>query len=215
MSTDPPIVLFLSPPDLGPNDREMLLDACDLNWSTPQGPHVDAFEAEVDAHVRHLATQAREPAPNYEHAEVGYAYRMSNLPAAVGRGQLRYLDTKIARRREIRRRYMEQLGGLPGVALVPAGEGGGGNAWLTVISMDPEDVGTDRQSVRRHLGSRDIEARPVWTPLQLRLVYAYRRTLDGQVAGAAFTEKLCPPSGSASTDSDLDRISDPLGEVLE
>ena len=163
-------------------------------------------DAEVAAHVRHLATQAREPAPHYEHAEVGYNYRMSNILAAVGRGQLRNLDAKIARRREIRRRYEEQLGELPGVEFVPDREDAPSNSWLTVLTIDPEVAGVDRETVRRHLRARGIEARPVWKPMHLQPVYENHRKRRGEVAAAAFADGLCLPSGSALTDEEHNEI---------
>ena len=378
MSTDPPIRIFLSPPDVGPDERELLLDAFDSNWIAPLGPHVDAFEvevaayvgaehavalssgtaalhlalleagvrpgdevlcstltfvatanairyvgaepvfvdatrddwnldvelvaeelraaardgrrigavvavdlygrccdydalepvcaeyevpliedaaealgssyrsrsagtfgsmgvfsfngnkilttsgggmlitddAEVAAHVRHLATQAREPAPHYEHAEVGYNYRMSNLLAAVGRGQLRNLDAKIARRREIRRRYEEKLGDLPGVSFAIDREDAPSNSWLTVLTIDPEPAGADREAVRRHLRAHGIEARPVWKPMHLQPAYAADRTLRGEVAAGLFTDGLCLPSGSSLSDRDQDEICDLARSVL-
>ena len=172
-------------------------------------------DAEVAAHVRHLATQAREPAPHYEHAEVGYNYRMSNLLAAVGRGQLRNLDTKIVRRREIRRGYQERLGELPGVTFLTDRDEAPSNAWLTVLTIDPALAGADRESVRRHLRARGIEARPVWKPMHLQPAYADHRTLRGEAAAKAFANGLCLPSGSALTDEEQDEICAELRDTAE
>jgi dTDP-4-amino-4,6-dideoxygalactose transaminase len=378
VTTDPPIRIFLSPPDVGPDERELLLDAFDSNWIAPLGPHVDAFEAEVAAyvgaahavalssgtaalhlallevgvrpgdqvlcssmtfvatanairyagaepvfvdaaeddwnldvrlveqelqtaaregrriaavlsvdlygaccdydalericadhdvplvedaaealgathggrsagtfgamgvfsfngnkimttsgggmlvtddaeaaaHIRHLATQAREPAAHYEHAEVGFNYRLSNLLAAVGRGQLRNLDAKVARRREIKRRYEEQLGELPGLTFAPDGLDGGANAWLTCLTIDPDLAGTDRETVRTHLRASGIEARPVWKPMHLQPVFADARMLGGAVSERLFDHGLCLPSGSSLTDEQHAEICSQVREAF-
>ena len=172
--------------------------------TTSGGGMLVTDDAEVAAHVRHLATQAREPAPHYEHAEVGYNYRMSNLLAAVGRGQLGSLDAKVERRREIRRRYQDRLGDLPGVAILDDRDDAPSNAWLTVITIDAEVAGVDRETVRRHLRAQGIEARPVWKPMHLQPAYGGARTLRGEVAAKLFDDGLCLPSGSSLTDTEHD-----------
>jgi dTDP-4-amino-4,6-dideoxygalactose transaminase len=113
--------------------------------TTSGGGMLVTDDAELARRARHLASQAREPAPHYEHVEVGYNYRLSNLLAAVGRAQLAHLDEKVARRREIRARYREALGDLPGVSFHGVDDDGS-NAWLTVLTIDPEVAGVDRES---------------------------------------------------------------------
>ncbi len=172
--------------------------------------------ADVAARVRHLATQAREPAPHYEHAEVGFNYRLSNLLAALGRGQLAHLDAKVARRRAIRDGYQRQLGGLPGVRLAPGDDHDHApNAWLTCLTIDPDEAGVTREDVRVHLRSLGIEARPVWKPMHLQPVFAAAPTVGGEVAADLFARGLCLPSGSSLTDAQLDEICTEVRHALD
>jgi len=163
-------------------------------------------DTDAAARARYLASQARQPAPHYEHTEVGFNYRMSNLLAAVGRGQLQNLDDKVARRRAISRRYREHLEGLPGLAFQPVDDRGEPNAWLTCVTIDPEVAGTDREGIRLHLASLGIEARPIWKPMHLQPVYADAELRGGQVAGDIFERGLCLPSGSSMTDDEVDEV---------
>jgi dTDP-4-amino-4,6-dideoxygalactose transaminase len=370
VSADPPIRVFLSPPDVGPEERAMLLDAFDSNWIAPLGPHVDAFEAELAAYVgashavalssgtaalhlalllhgvgagdrvlcptmtfiatanairyvgaepvfvdadaswnldpalvdeelgraasagepyaavvavdlygrcceydaleaiadrhgvplvedaaealgatyrgraagtfgavgvfsfngnkiittsgggmlvtedadiatraRYLATQAREPAPHYEHVEVGFNYRLSNLLAAVGRAQLRGLEQKVVRRRAIEARYRQELQHLPGVRFAPGGEGRRrSNGWLTCLTIDPAEAGVGRETVREELRTAGIEARPLWKPMHLQPVFASNRVVGGDVSRRLFDDGLCLPSGSSLTAAEQDEV---------
>lgn len=163
--------------------------------------------------ARHLASQARSPAPHYEHEEVGFNYRMSNLCAAVGRGQLRSLDRKIARRRDIHERYRRAL--VPaGVRFMPQTQEGTGNYWLTVVTIDPSVLHVDRETVRRHLGELNIEARPTWKPMHMQPVFCKATILGGSVSEKVFADGLCLPSGSGLTDSEIDRVIDAMLEAL-
>ena len=166
---------------------------------------------EVAERVRHLATQAREPAPHYEHQEIGFNYRLSNLLAAIGRGQLAHLDRKVARRRAIEAGYRERLEGLPGLRFAPGADAlHSPNAWLTCLTIDPGVAGVTREDVRTHLRSLGIEARPIWKPMHLQPVFAGSHAVGGQVAEALFADGLCLPSGSSLTDAELDEIA---GEI--
>lgn len=156
--------------------------------------------------ARYLSTQAREPAPHYEHSEVGYNYRMSNLLAAVGRGQLRTLAERIERRRATARVYRERLGGLPGLAFMPEAPYGTSNAWLTCLTIDPARFGASRDEVRCHLERLDIESRPVWKPMHLQPAFAGCRCRGGTVAARLFEQGLCLPSGSNLSDADRHRV---------
>ncbi len=160
------------------------------------------------AHARKLATQAREPAPHYEHTEVGFNYRLSNLLAALGRAQLRSLPDRIAARRAIRARYVEALGGQPGISFMPDADYGEPINWLTVLRIDPAQAGTDREQVRLALEAADIEARPAWKPLHLQPLFAGHECSGGAVAEAIFDQGLCLPSGSNLTTGDQDRVID-------
>jgi dTDP-4-amino-4,6-dideoxygalactose transaminase len=149
--------------------------------------------------ARFLATQARDPAPHYEHSHIGFNYRMSNLLAAVGRGQLRVLDARVERRREINATYRAALGDVPGISFMPEAAYGRANAWLTCIQVDPSAFGATRDDVMRALASVDVEARPVWKPMHLQPVFSACRVRGGAVAAELFERGLCLPSGSALT----------------
>lgn len=168
---------------------------------------------ELVATARHLATQARDPAPHYEHSTIGYNYRLGNLPAAVGRGQLRNLDTKVARRRNINERYRRHLGDIPGISFMPNTPFGEPTNWLTVILIDPVAFGVDSTGARQHLESHDIEARPAWKPMHLQPVFASNPTVGGDVADHIFATGLCLPSGSSLTDPEVDKVVDILLET--
>jgi dTDP-4-amino-4,6-dideoxygalactose transaminase len=163
------------------------------------------------ARARHLATQAREPAPHYQHEDIGYNYRLSNLLAAVGRGQLQHLDEKVARRRAINRRYRQHFADVPGIDFMPVAPGGEPNNWLTVITVDPDAFGADREQIRQHLEQRDIESRPTWKPMHLQPVFSECSVRGGAVSARAFERGLCLPSGSSMSDADVDQV---VEEVL-
>lgn len=156
--------------------------------------------------ARHLATQAREPFPHYEHTELGFNYRLSNLLGGLGLAQLRRLPGMTARRREINRRYREALGDLPGVAFMPIGAFGEPSAWLTVLTVDERALGASRDHIAGHLDTLDIEARPAWKPMHLQPLYAGCDLRGGAVAEGVFRTGLCLPSGSTLTDDDLARV---------
>jgi dTDP-4-amino-4,6-dideoxygalactose transaminase len=160
--------------------------------------------------ARYLATQARDPAPHYQHSAIGFNYRMSNLLAAVGRGQLRVLDARVARRREVNAAYRRLLGGLPGLEFMPESPDGRMNAWLTCVTIDPARFGATREDVRKRLEALEIEARPVWKPMHLQPVFSGCRFRGGAVAAELFERGLCLPSGSSLTDA---QVVDIAGEV--
>jgi pyridoxal phosphate-dependent aminotransferase EpsN len=157
-------------------------------------------------HARKLSTQAREPAPHYEHVEIGFNYRMSNLLAALGRGQLETLGERVAARRRLRDRYRELLDGVAGLSFMPEAAYGTTNAWLTCVVLDPEVFGADRETVRLALEAEDIEARPLWKPMHLQPIFAENVSYGGDVSARLFERGLCLPSGSSLTDDDQDRV---------
>lgn len=162
--------------------------------------------------VTHLATQARLPVAHYEHEEVGYNYRLSNLLAALGRGQLTTLSERIIRRRAIREEYRAALADRPGIAFPDADDEG--NAWLTCLTIDPAEALVDREKVRLHLETHDIESRPLWKPMHLQSVLAgCPRRIDG-TSERLFDTGLCLPSGSGMTASEQTRVLAALDEVL-
>lgn len=163
--------------------------------------------------ARFLATQARDPAPHYQHSVVGYNYRLSNLLAAVGRGQLRVLTDRVATRRAHFDAYARQLGPLPGVAFMPEPAGCRSTRWLTCMTVDPERFGATREDLRLHLESLDIEARPVWKPMHLQPVFADFRVRGGAVAERLFDHGLCLPSGSSLSEADRARVIEAIHHV--
>ncbi len=162
--------------------------------------------ADLAGRARHLATQARDPAPHYEHSTIGFNYRLSNLLAALGRAQLRGLQSRIDRRRRIQASYRAGLADLPGITFMPVADYGEPNYWLTCIQVDPGASGTDREAIRLALEADDIESRPTWKPLHLQPVFAEAPVVGGPVAAGIFERGLCLPTGSALTDAELARI---------
>ncbi len=158
------------------------------------------------ARARYLATQAREPVAHYEHRAIGYNYRLSNLLAALGRGQLQHLDAKIEARARTRAFYEEALGDLPGISFMPLPADLRSNHWLTCVCIDPDAAGVDRETIRLHLAADDIEARPLWKPMHLQPVFAGCRSYGDGVAEQLFQVGLCLPSGSSLTDADRSRV---------
>jgi len=165
--------------------------------------------------ARFLATQARDPFPHYEHSVVGYNYRMSNLLAAIGRGQLSVLDERVQRRQANYRFYQETIGKLPGIVMAPELPEGCSTHWLSCITVDPDQFGATREDIRLALERENIESRPVWKPMHMQPVYAAFRTQGGAVAEKLFTDGLCLPSGSNLTNTDLNRIVEVILSVSE
>lgn len=154
--------------------------------------------------ARRLSQQARDDAPHYEHTTTGYNYRMSNVVAAIGLGQLDVLDTHVVRRREIFDFYEEALTDLP-VSFMPEAEFGEANRWLTVMLLN-EDVGVTPDTIRLALEAENIESRPVWKPMHMQPVFKDVACTGGAVSEDLFQRGLCLPSGSAMTAEDLDRV---------
>lgn len=156
--------------------------------------------------ARFYATQARDPAPHYQHSHIGYNYRMSNLLAAVGRAQLRVLETRVQQRRENFHAYFEALSDLPGLEFMPEADYGRSNRWLTCLLVEPQAFGATAERIRLTLEAQDIEARPVWKPMHLQPVFSRCRSVGGDVAADLFARGLCLPSGSNLTAGDRQRV---------
>ena len=163
--------------------------------------------------ARFLATQARDPAPHYQHSAIGFNYRMSNVLAGIGRGQLRVLPERIAARRGNFHDYRARLGGVPGIDFMPIAPHGEPNYWLTCITIDPAHFGATREDVRLALEAHNIEARPVWKPLHLQPVFAQSRTRGGSVSAQLFERGLCLPSGSSLGESDHSAVCQIISET--
>jgi dTDP-4-amino-4,6-dideoxygalactose transaminase len=181
--------------------------------TTSGGGMLVAHDRALIERARHLATQARDPSPHYEHSAIGFNYRMSNLLAAVGRGQLAQLPQKVARRRAIRRAYENALDGWPGVAFLPEAGYGHSNAWLTCITVDARQLGSTSEEIRLHLDSRNIESRPVWKPMHLQPVFSGCAVRGGAVSARLFETGLCLPSGSGMSAGDQAAVIDAIEEA--
>jgi len=160
--------------------------------------------------ARYLATQARDPAPHYQHSEIGFNYRMSNLLAAVGLGQLRNLDRRLVQRRDHNEYYRRQFASLPGIDVMPEAPYGRSNCWLTCITVDPKRFGATREDLRQQLELANIESRPVWKPMHLQPAFSGCRARGGAVAARLFERGLCLPSGSSLTARDRERVVDTI-----
>jgi dTDP-4-amino-4,6-dideoxygalactose transaminase len=163
--------------------------------------------------VRHLATQAREPFDHYEHTEVGYNYRLSNLLAAFGRGQLFGLDDRIARRTDIRARYAEFFAEVPGVALNPIATGWVVNHWLTCAVVDPGSCRFTARDLIDACAAADIEVRSLWKPMHMQPLFADASARVDGTSQRLFETGLCLPSGSGMPDEDLERVIEVLASV--
>jgi dTDP-4-amino-4,6-dideoxygalactose transaminase len=157
-------------------------------------------------HARKLSQQARDPAPHYEHSEIGYNYRMSNVLAAIGRGQLRVLNQRVTTKRCVFEAYQRLLGDLPGFEFMPEALYNRCNRWLTVVLIHPEKFGATNEQVRLALEAENIEARPVWKPMHMQPVFRGCRIRGGSVSENLFRWGLCLPSGTAMIDSDFERV---------
>ena len=167
--------------------------------------------------ARFLATQAREPELHYEHRELGYNYRMSNLLAAVGRGQLRVINDRVNSRRKIFQRYQEALGAFEGLEFMPEAPDCRSNRWLTTLTVDSKIAGVTRTDIIDALAGENIESRPVWKPMHLQPLYKdfdYISNNGVDVSGKLFKDGLCLPSGSDLSESDQDRVIDIILSTL-
>ncbi|MEM6450796.1 MAG: aminotransferase class I/II-fold pyridoxal phosphate-dependent enzyme [Cyanobacteria bacterium P01_D01_bin.105] len=174
--------------------------------TTSGGGMLVSPDAQAIAKARFLATQARDPAPHYQHSEIGYNYRLSNVLAGIGRGQLRVLKNRVDSRRQNFEFYHQALAHLPGVKFMPEASYGQSNRWLTCLTINPSEFGVDREQVRLALEKENIESRPVWKPLHLQPIFADCEHIGGKVAVGLFDSGLCLPSGSNMTESDLKRV---------
>jgi dTDP-4-amino-4,6-dideoxygalactose transaminase len=181
--------------------------------TTSGGGMLVTADAGLAAHARKLATQARDPAPHYQHSEIGYNYRLSNVLAAIGRGQLQVLEERVAARRRNFEFYRRVLGGLPGIGFMPEAPWGRHTRWLTCLTV-ANGSGADPTALRLALEAVDIEARPLWKPMHMQPVFADFECFGGGVAEELFRTGLCIPSGSALTDSDLQRVADVIDQVV-
>lgn len=174
--------------------------------TTSGGGMLVSEDPKMTEKARFWATQSRDPAPHYQHSEIGYNYRLSNVLAGIGRGQLMVLKDRVAARRRNCEIYEQALGDVPGIEFMPEAAWGLSTRWLTCLTIDPVAFGADREQVRLALADAQIEARPVWKPLHLQPVFKDCECFGGEVSEDLFDRGLCLPSGSNLTDEELDRV---------
>jgi dTDP-4-amino-4,6-dideoxygalactose transaminase len=172
-------------------------------------------DAATAARIRYLSTQARQPTVHYEHTEIGYNYRLSNVLAALGLAQLERLDEMIGRRRALRGRYVELFDGVKGVTVFQHPGDGEDNCWLTAVVIDPVDAGWSSDDLRKALDVADVESRPLWKPMHRQPVFAGARCLVTGVADRLFERGLTLPSGSALGTTRIERVVAAVSNFLE
>lgn len=182
--------------------------------TTSGGGALVAKDLELVNRARFLATQARDPAPHYQHSHIGYNYRMSNISAGIGRGQMEVLPDRIAKRRSNYEYYLAQLGDFPGVSFLPEPVDFFSNRWLTTIQVDPEkSSGLTREDIRLALEQDNIETRPLWKPMHLQPVFKDAPFYGEGISDRLFDQGLCLPSGSNLTIQDQDRVIEQIKKI--
>lgn len=180
--------------------------------TTSGGGMLVSDDVEALQKARFLATQARDPAPHYQHSQIGYNYRMSNIVAGIGRAQLEVLDERVKARRAIFDRYVQALGDIEGIQFMPELEGTMSNRWLTTLTIDQQALGVTPMDIINALAEENIEARPVWKPLHLQPVFdgvTYYPHQEGwSVSDELFANGICLPSGSSMTIDEQNRVID-------
>ena len=161
------------------------------------------------AKARFLATQARDPAPHYEHSQIGYNYRLSNICAGIGRGQLKVLDERVQQRRSVFDQYKLQLGDCKGITFVDEPTGYFANRWLTTILVDPAKTnGITREEIRLALDNENIESRPLWKPMHWQPVFKNCPSYTSKISEGLFKSGLCLPSGSNLTKEEVNKVAE-------
>ncbi|MBC7789370.1 MAG: DegT/DnrJ/EryC1/StrS family aminotransferase [Anaerolineae bacterium] len=174
--------------------------------TTTGGGMVIAKDAELIARMRKWANQSREPSVEYLHNEVGYNYRLSNVLAGIGRGQLRVLDDRVTARRAVATRYAEALADIPGVRLQDEAPWGTHSRWLSVLMLDPSELAVGPRELIRDLERDNIESRPVWRPMHTQPLFSDAQSVGGSVAERFYECGLCLPSSSSLTEDDQTRV---------
>jgi dTDP-4-amino-4,6-dideoxygalactose transaminase len=175
--------------------------------TTSSGGALISDDPEFVTKAKFLSTQARDPAPHYQHSHVGYNYRMSNVSAGIGRGQMLVLNERVAQRRANHERYLQFFAKVPGVTMLLEPEGFFSNRWLSCVLIDPTlSGGVTRENVRLALEVENIESRPLWKPLHLQPVFEHCPYYGGSVAETLFENGLCLPSGSNLSNDEFERV---------
>lgn len=182
--------------------------------TTSGGGMLVTADAEMARQARFLATQARDTAPHYEHSTIGYNYRLSNVCAGIGRGQLSQLKQKVARRRAHFAAYAAAFKNIPGIIMQPEAPWGRSTRWLTCLLVDPAKANVAREDIRLGLEKLDIESRPIWKPLHLQPIFADAEYIGRGVSDKLFAQGLCLPSGSGMSDAERTKVIDGMLKIL-
>jgi dTDP-4-amino-4,6-dideoxygalactose transaminase len=183
--------------------------------TTSGGGAMISDNEEFIKHARFLSTQARDSAPHYQHSQIGYNYRMSNVLAGIGRGQLSVIDERVAKRRANFDFYFKNLSPLPGISFLSEKQLSYSNRWLTTILVDPEKTnGISNTDIRLALNDENIETRPLWKPMHRQPVFKDCPFYSNNVSDRLFSLGLCLPSGSLLSDSDLQRVLSGIKKVF-
>lgn len=178
------------------------------------GALISNDEAAIEK-ARFLSTQARDTAPHYQHSVIGYNYRMSNISAGIGRGQMEVLNDHVEKRRRVYDYYVKTLFGLPGIDFLTEPLGSFSNRWLTCIKVDPQKTGgITSEYIRIKLDSENIESRPLWKPMHMQPVFSNAPYYGDSIAESLFNYGLCLPSGSNLLSDDLDRVTNSIIELF-
>lgn len=187
--------------------------------TTSGGGMLVSNDVEALKKARFLATQARDPAPHYQHSQIGYNYRMSNILAGVGRAQLEVLDDRVEAKRVVFERYNHELGYIPGFHFMPELANTRSNRWLTTLTIEEEVMGTSVASLLQSLAEENIEARPVWKPLHMQPLFEgstyYSHSESENVSEKLFKAGICLPSGSNMTEEEQSRVIDCVKNSLK
>lgn len=186
--------------------------------TTSGGGMLISEDLEALAKARFWATQARDQARHYQHSEIGYNYRLSNILAGVGRGQIRVIEDRVAARRAIFDRYVEALAHIPGLEFMPEADFGRSNRWLTTLTIDEEQTGVTVNDLLNTFEDHNIEGRPVWKPLHLQPVFKdclyFTHEENRSVSDELFAQGVCLPSGSSLTEEEQDKVIEVMRSIL-
>lgn len=175
--------------------------------TTSGGGMLVSDNPELVEKARYLSTQARQPVAHYEHIDIGYNYRLSNVCAAIGVGQLEQIEDKVARRRSIFDRYSEALSSIKGIEFMPEPDGYRSSRWLSCLTLS-KDMTVSRDDILDACSAAEIEVRPLWKPMHMQPVFKGHKMIGGSVCEDLFERGLCLPSGSGMIRRDQDRVID-------
>ena len=182
--------------------------------TTSSGGMMVSNNEEYTNKAKFLSTQARDDAPHYEHSHIGFNYRMSNILAGIGRGQLEVLDDRVAEKRKIFKRYYDELSTINGIEFQPELKDSIGNRWLTAITVDAEKTNVTREDIRLELLKHNIESRPLWKPMHLQPIFANCKNYTTGISEELFKNGLCLPSDTNMTEEDQDRVIEIIKKIV-